>query len=100
MKIIRNNKDVKSLKTDEKLIECRRGLVTYYRFLCFHLREPDYVILLNIHEEPKKFHISELIGRFYTNYSNRDIVTYRRDFALKQIESFEEYLSELEKNEH
>lgn len=37
------------------------------------------------------------IGRFYTNYSNRDIVTYRRDFALKQIEAFEELLSELEK---
>jgi len=53
--------------------------------------------MLNIHEEPKKFHISELIGRFYTNYSNRDIVTYRRDFALKQIEAFEELLSELEK---
>lgn len=47
MKPIRNTEDIENLKTDENLIEFLNGKVNYYRFLCFHPRNTNYVILLN-----------------------------------------------------
>ena len=47
MRPIRNIEDIGNLKTDEKLIECLNGEVNYYRFLCLHPRNDEYVILLN-----------------------------------------------------
>ena len=47
MKPILNTEDIRKLKTDEMLIECSFGKVNYYRFLCSHPRDPNYVILLN-----------------------------------------------------
>ena len=66
-----------------------------YRFLCFHPRNTNYVILLNHCEEPERFFIQNLIDRFYTNYTSRDIITYRRDYAIKKLKEFEQALSEL-----
>lgn len=44
MKPIRDIKDIENLKTDEKLVElCLNGKVGYYRFLCFHPRNENYV---------------------------------------------------------
>ena len=55
MKAIRNITAVENLKVDEQLIECYRGEVHYYRFLCFHPRNKNYVILLNHCEQPERF---------------------------------------------
>ncbi|WP_373190590.1 MULTISPECIES: hypothetical protein [Bacteroides] len=96
MKPILNFEDIKKLKIDERLIECSCGKVNYYRFLCFHPRNPNYVILLNCCEEPKRFYYKNLIDRFYTNYTQRDIITYRKDYAFKEIKEFEQALSELD----
>lgn len=88
MKPIRDIKDIENLKTDEKLIEfCLNGKVNYYRFLCFHPRNTNYVILLNHCEEPERFYVKSIIDRFYTDYTTRDIITYRRDYALKNSKS-------------
>lgn len=58
MKPIRDIKDIENLKTDEKMIEfCLNGNVNYYRFLCFHPRNKNYVILLNHCEEPERFYV-------------------------------------------
>jgi 3'-phosphoadenosine 5'-phosphosulfate sulfotransferase (PAPS reductase)/FAD synthetase len=66
-----------------------------YPLLCFHPRNTNYVILLNHCEEPERFFIQNLIDRFYTNYTSRDIITYRRDYAIKKLKEFEQALSEL-----
>lgn len=95
MKPILNTEDIRKLKTDERLIECSCGKVNYYRFLCFHPRNTNYVILLNHCEEPERFFVQNLIDRFYTNYTSRDIITYRRDYAIKKLKEFEQALSEL-----
>lgn len=95
MKPILNLEDIKKLKTDEKLIECLNGEVNYYRFLCVHPRNDKYVILLNHSEEPKRFYVESVMARFYTNYTTRDIITYRRDYALGQVKFCEQALSEL-----
>lgn len=63
MKPILNTEDIRKLKTDERLIECSCGKVNYYRFLCFHPRNTNYVILLNHCEEPERFFIQNLIDR-------------------------------------
>lgn len=96
MKPILNIEDIVKLKMDEKLIECIAGKVNYYRFLCFHPRNSNFVILLNHCEEPVRFHYKNLIDRFFTDYTQRDIITYRKDYALKEIKEFEQALSELE----
>lgn len=67
----------------------------YYRFLCFHPRNTNYVILLNHCEEPVRFYVQHLIDRFYIDYTIRDIITYRMDYAIKKIKEFEQALSEL-----
>lgn len=95
MKPILNTEDIRKLKTDERLIECLNGGVNYYRFLCSHPRDPNYVILLNCCEEPERFLVKKLIDRFYTDYTTRDIITYRRDYAIKELKEFEQALSEL-----
>ena len=46
-------------------------------------------------EEPERFFVQSLIDRFYTNYTTRDIITYRRDYAIKKLKEFEQALSEL-----
>lgn len=97
MKPILIFEDIKKLKADEKLIECLNGEVNYYRFLCFHPRNDKYVIFLNHCEEPKRFNVESVIGRFYTNYTIRDIITYRRDYFLEQVKFCEQALSEFDK---
>lgn len=42
-----------------------------------------------------KVFVQSLIDRFYTNYTTRDIITYRRDYAIKKLKEFEQALSEL-----
>lgn len=97
MRPIRNIEDIENLREDEKLIECLNGEVNYYRFLCLHPRNDEYVILLNHCEEPKRFYVKSIIDRFYTDYTTRDIIIYRRDFALKKLEKYEQALSEFDK---
>lgn len=97
MKLIRDIKDIENLKTDEELIECLNGEVNYYRFLCFHPRNDEYVILLNQCEQPVRFYIKNIINRFYMNYTIRDIITYKRDYALKQVKFCEQALSGFDK---
>lgn len=97
MKPILNTEDIRKLKTDERLIECLNGEVNDYKFLCLHPRNPNYVILLNCREQPVRFYINNVIGRFYTDYTIRDILTYRRDYALEQFKFCEQELSEFDK---
>lgn len=98
MKPIRDIKDIENLKTDEKLIEfCLNGKVNYYRFLCFHPRNKNYVILLNHCEEPERVYVKSIIVRFYTDYTTRDIITYKRNYALEQVKFCEQALSEFDK---
>lgn len=96
MKAILTIEDIENLKIDERLIECSLGKVNYYRFLCFHPRNSNYVILLNCCEEPVRVYYKNLIDRFFMDYTQRDIITYRKDYALKKIKEFEQALSELD----
>ena len=96
MKPILTTEDINKLKIDERLIECTSGRVNYYRFLCFHPRNSNYVILLNCCEEPVRFYCKNLIDRFFTDYTQRDIIIYRKDYAFKKKKEFEQALSELD----
>lgn len=89
MKPILNIEDVNKLKMDEKLVECIAGKVNYYRFLCFHPRNSNFVILLDHGEEPVRFYCKSLIDRFFTDYTQYDIITYCKEYALKKIKEFE-----------
>lgn len=96
MNPILTTENIKKLKLDERLVECSSGNVNYYRFLCVHPRNSNYVILLNCCEEPVRFYYKNLIDRFFTDYTQRDIITYRKDYAFKKIKEFEQELSELD----
>ena len=95
MKQILNCEDIKNLKVDERLYELFRGEVKYYRFLCFHPRNENYVILLNHFEEPVRVYKDSIHKRFFIDCSQRDIITYRRDYFKKEAEQCEMALSML-----
>lgn len=96
MNPILTTEDIKKLKTDERLVECSSGKVSYYRFLCFHPRNPNYVILLDCCEEPVRVYCKNLIDRFFTDYTRHDILIYCRDYASEKIKKIEQELSELD----
>ena len=93
MKTIRNIEDIRNLKTDDRLVELIQGKVNFYRFLCFHPRNQNYVILLDCCEQPIRFYVPSMVDRFYTDFTDRDIINYRKDYALKQLDEFEHALS-------
>lgn len=61
---ILNFEQLRELKVNEPLIECVAGTVNYYRFLCFHPRNDNYVILLNHCEEPVRFYYQYIMIGF------------------------------------
>lgn len=91
MKPILNTEDIKKLKIDERLIECSCGKVNYYRFLCFHPRNTNYVILLNHCEEPERFYVQHLIDRFYIGYTTRDIILIVEIMPLRNSKSLNKH---------
>lgn len=95
MKTIRNIEDIRNLKTDDRLVELIQGKVNFYRFLCFHPRNQNYVILLDCCEQPIRFYAPLMADRFYTDFTDRDIINYRKDYALKKLDEFEHALSML-----
>lgn len=44
-----------------------------------------------------RFYVKSIIDRFYMDYTTRDIVTYKRDYALEQVKFCEQALSEFDK---
>lgn len=97
MKRILNIDSIAALSVDEPLIECVRGQVNYYRFLCFHPRNINYVILLNHCEQPERRYYTELIDRFYIDYTEEDIITYKRDYISQELDELEQRLSKLKR---
>lgn len=97
---ILNRAQLEELKVDEPLIECVAGTVNYYRFLCFHPRNDNYVILLNHCEEPVRFYYQYIIDKFYRNYTQRDIITYRIEYSQNKLKELEQALAELEGKEN
>lgn len=96
MKAILNLEDIENLKADDKLIELRNGEASYYRFLCFHPRNRNYVILLNLCEQPVRRFCPDMFGQFYTAYTHRDILEYKQSFAKSQVDELERALAKLE----
>lgn len=93
---ILNYTQLKELKLDEPLIECVCGKVNYYRFLCFHPRNNNYVILLNNCEEPVRFYYQNIIDRFYKDYSQRDILVYRKTYMQNKLQELNQELAEFD----
>ncbi len=90
---ISNYEQIKGLKVDERLIECFQGNVHYYKFLCIHPHNDQYVILLNSCEEPIRFYYQTIIDFFYRDYNQRDVINYRKDYALKKVKDLEQKLA-------
>lgn len=96
MKRIKDIKEVRSLKPDQRLIRFSRGNIDYYKFLCVHPHNSKYVILMNSCEEPERFYYSTIIDYFATDYTEQDITSYRMEFYNNLIQKLKQKLSELE----
>lgn len=96
MKRIKDIKEVRSLKPDQRLIRFSRGNIDYYKFLCVHPHNSKYVILMNSCEEPERFYYSTIIDYFATDYTEQDIISYRMEFYNNLIQKLKQKLSELE----
>lgn len=96
MKAIQNFEDIKNLKTGDRLLVLAEGYEDYYRFLCFHPRIKRDVILLDHNGNPVRLCYTSMYEKFYTDYTHREILEYRKDYALKEVESIERALAMLE----
>lgn len=97
---ISNIEQIEKLKTDQKLVRCWLGNIEYYRFLYFHPRNRNYVILLDHCEQPVRFHVNELIGYFFTNYSTKDILNHQIEYFRNKLNQVERRLSEIDSKEN
>ena len=95
MKTIDSKEKVLSIAKNELMIECVRGEVNYYKFLCVHPRNDNYVILMNFCERPVRFYYQDLIDRFFTDYSDEDIILYKIGYRRNEIKELEEKLKKL-----
>lgn len=91
--------DIKKMKVDENLIECTEGEVRYYKFLCFHPRNEKYVILLNCYEQPVRFYYQDIIKKFFTDYTDIDILKYKKEYLRNKLEKIERELYKFKNKE-
>lgn len=97
MKRIRNAEEVRGLKPNQRLIKLSSGKVEYYYFLCVHPHNDKYVILVNSCEEPERFYHTNIIDNFATDYTEKDIISYRTEYHTRKLKELEQAMSELEK---
>ena len=95
MKHIRNAEEVRSLKPKQKLVKLSSGKVEYYYFLCVHPHNDKYVILMNGCEEPERFYYTQIIDYFATDYTDKDIISYRKEYYTRKLKELEQAISEL-----
>lgn len=89
MRPIQSFEDIENLKTGDKLVEIVNGVVTYYKFLCLHPTNKNYVILLDACEEPVRFYFQRLIDRFYTDATQIGIAYLRKKYFQEELDSVE-----------
>lgn len=95
MKHIRNAEEVRSLKPNQKFVKLSSGKVEYYYFLCVHPHNDKYVILMNGCEEPERFYYTQIIDYFATDYTDKDIISYRKEYYTRKLKELEQAISEL-----
>ena len=95
MKRIRNAEEVRGLKPNQRLIKLSSGKVEYYYILCVHPHNDKYVILMNSCEEPKRFYYTNIIDNFATDYTEKDIISYRKEYYTRKLKELEQAISEL-----
>lgn len=89
MKHIRNAEEVRNLKPEQRLIKLSKGKVEYYYFLCVHPHNDNYVILMNSCEEPERFYYTKIIDYFATDYTDKDIISYRKEYYTRKLKELE-----------
>lgn len=92
MKSIDSKEKVLSIAKNELMIECVGKGVNRYKFLCVHPRNDNYVILMNFCERPVRFYYQDLINRFFTDYSDEDVILYKIGYRRNEIKELEEKL--------
>lgn len=87
--------DITKLVQGQELIRVLNGEVHYYTFLMIHPHNPEYIFCMNFLKEAERFYKSEVYKRFFTDYTDRDLINVRRDHALKTLKECDMALKEL-----
>lgn len=87
--------DITKLVQGQKLIRVLNGEVHYYEFLMIHPHNPDYIFCMNFYKRAERFYKSEVYKQFFTDYTDRDLINVRRDYALKTLKECDLALKEL-----
>lgn len=88
--------DIKDLKLGQPMIEVRGdGNVNFYTFLMIHPEHDKYVFLMNMAKRADRFYWDDIFKRFYTDYSDHDLIMIKRNHALKVLEECDKALAEL-----
>ena len=87
--------DIQQLKPGQELIRVLNGEVHYYEFLMIHPHNPEYIFCMNFCKRAERFYKSEVYKQFFTDYTDRDLINVRRDYALKTLKECDMALKEL-----
>lgn len=52
---------------------------------------------MNSCEEPERFYYTNIIDNFATDYTEKDIISYRTEYHTRKLKELEQAMSELEK---
>lgn len=84
------------LQPGQEMIEVRGdGNVNFYTFLMIHPTNDRYVFLMNMCKTADRFYKDDICKRFYTDYSDHDLIMIKRNHALKMLKECDKELAEL-----
>ena len=87
--------DIQKLTQGQRLIRVLNGVVHFYEFLMVHPHNDNYVFCMNLCKEAERFHKEDIYKSFFTDYTDRDLINVRRDYALKTLKECDMALKEL-----
>lgn len=87
--------DITKLVQGQELIRVLNGEVHFYEFLMIHPHNPEYVFCMNFCKRAERFYKSEVYRQFFTDYTDRDLINVRREYALKTLKECDVALKEL-----
>lgn len=89
--------DIEQLQVGETLFRLSYGKVYIYSFLSILPKNNKYVILLDKYENPVRISAKKITDDFFLNCSRLDILSYCRDYTMKQYGELSQEIQDLHK---
>lgn len=89
--------EICKLETNDIIYLFDKDEVTRYKFLSFHPNNDNYMILLDMCEQPVRFYIDSdyVQNNFFIDCTRKDILEYRKEYYKKKLKEVETELNNI-----